>query len=396
MSFFYQGPMSSSKSLFNRALILKSFYPELEIIGTQKSQDIQFLESCISDLLSGKTRFFVGEGGTSLRFFLSRLSRTPGCFEIEIHPRLLQRPHEDLFQALATLGVQTQITTSSILVTSQGWQQPNSAIKLSLDTSSQFLSSLLLSSWELPFDLNLEILHSQHTHLLQNSYSGMTLTFLKKAGLNLYSQHNHITVPGSQRCSLKRYAVEPDWSSLAAILMAAQISGNVVITIPSDQEPSQPDAIIIDLLKKMNGNIEVQSAAIKAQTAHQMNAIQFTFEGCPDLVPCFAVLCSFAKGQSILTGLHKLVYKESDRIQNTLLLLQLAGVQVTANDSSLVIEGMGSEFTPQTFCFDPDQDHRMAMAAALFKLKNDQIKILNPEVVNKSFINFWEILGFIG
>ena len=43
--------------------------------------------------------------------------------------------------------------------------------------------------------------------------------------------------------------------------------------------------------------------------------------------------------------------------------------------------------------FDPAQDHRMAMAAALLNLAGANLKILTPEVVDKSFPEFWDLFS---
>ncbi|MBY0386373.1 3-phosphoshikimate 1-carboxyvinyltransferase, partial [bacterium] len=39
--------------------------------------------------------------------------------------------------------------------------------------------------------------------------------------------------------------------------------------------------------------------------------------------------------------------------------------------------------------FDPDQDHRMAMAAQVANLYGARFQILNPHVVDKSYPQFW-------
>jgi 3-phosphoshikimate 1-carboxyvinyltransferase len=142
----------------------------------------------------------------------------------------------------------------------------------------------------------------------------------------------------------------------------------------------------------MNGNCELLSNQVRASQASRLVSLQSNFETCPDLVPCLAVTCAFAEGESVLSGLSKLVYKESNRIQNTLNLLTLAGVLCDYRNDALIIKGLGIDFIPKTFRFNPDQDHRMAMAAGLFKLRNPKIQIESPEVVNKSFKNFWNIL----
>ena len=43
--------------------------------------------------------------------------------------------------------------------------------------------------------------------------------------------------------------------------------------------------------------------------------------------------------------------------------------------------------------FDPDQDHRMVMAATLAQHLGFPIDVLHPSLVKKSFPNFFEIVG---
>ncbi len=107
-----------------------------------------------------------------------------------------------------------------------------------------------------------------------------------------------------------------------------------------------------------------------------------------------AVLCAFAEGVSTLLGAEQLIYKESNRIQKTYELLCLMGFKCELHAGGLTIYGKSSSQPPSKLCkFNPDHDHRMAMAAALFKLKSYNIEIEHPEVVNKSYPDFWKDVG---
>jgi len=392
MSFKYNGPIPSSKSLYNRALIVKSFNPKMKIIGVSESEDIDHLKQSIDSLERGEVHFNVGEGGSSLRFLMARLSREIGQFRIDTHPRLLSRPHQELITLLRQLGAEVSINRSSVQVIGHGWHDPGQPIELSLKTSSQFLSSILLSAWNLPFELFIRLADKEMPHSVTDSYSGMTLSFLRSAGMQVEVKYNQLEIPKNQTPLIQNYLVEPDWSSAAAILIAAQIDGECLIDIPSSNS-LQPDSIVISYIKLLGGNIQTLPNYVVSKRNGVLYGCEFNFQKCPDLVPCMAVLCSFATGYSYFTGLDKLSFKESDRLQNTIKLLSLAGVSTELSVSGLKIQGMGDNFQPKTFTFDPDQDHRMAMAAGLFKLRNKAITVLHPEVVNKSFKNFWKILN---
>ena len=48
---------------------------------------------------------------------------------------------------------------------------------------------------------------------------------------------------------------------------------------------------------------------------------------------------------------------------------------------------------PNRFSFNPDHDHRMAMAAAVLKLAGFTIDIQDADVVKKSYPGFWKDIG---
>jgi 5-enolpyruvylshikimate-3-phosphate synthase len=511
MSFKYLGSLPSSKSLYNRLLIVKSFFPDFKIHGHSESEDIEYLKKSVTSFSQGHCDFFLGEGGTGLRFLMSRLSRETGNFTLRAHPRLLERPHSDLIYSLEKLGAQIIFhqQEQKYSLHSTGWKKPTQPLFLNLKTSSQFASSLLLSSWNLPFDLELILIDPSMEKDSPSSYFKMTLCLLKSLGLKVEVEiedkdveiedkdktqnkdqtqnqdrtqnknqiqnkikaekntrvtfenqtipHSHnalpdfgkgkvfLRIPKNQSPVLTSYIVEPDWSCLATMILASQING--YLETPFHSSPLQPDSIIVDFVKKMGGPLVIKNASttplesedhflqdfsvrdfsvqntslknpslqdpslqqnfslrkssvressllVSYRGSQDLKPLQASFDTCPDLVPCMAALCAFAKGPSILRDLNRLAYKESHRLLNTLTLLKQAGVPYESNGQDFIkIYGQGSSWTPQSFCFDPDQDHRMAMAAGLLKLRNPSIRIQNPEVVNKSFQNFWSLIG---
>ena len=64
------------------------------------------------------------------------------------------------------------------------------------------------------------------------------------------------------------------------------------------------------------------------------------------------------------------------------------------NDNTLIWDGETCE--PSFAPIDTYEDHRMAMAFAPLALKFSQIEINNPEVVSKSYPQYWEDLKKVG
>jgi 3-phosphoshikimate 1-carboxyvinyltransferase len=112
----------------------------------------------------------------------------------------------------------------------------------------------------------------------------------------------------------------------------------------------------------------------------------------PDLFPVLAVVAAFAEGVTELYGAPHLKSKESNRIQKTSELLTLMGVENHPHETGMLIHGLGANFKPHSIVFDPDKDHRMAMAAGLARLKGFQIEITDEAAVDKSFPDFWKTL----
>jgi 3-phosphoshikimate 1-carboxyvinyltransferase len=68
---------------------------------------------------------------------------------------------------------------------------------------------------------------------------------------------------------------------------------------------------------------------------------------------------------------------------------------VRERSDGLVIEGCWFDREPPStpVLIDPHDDHRIAMALALVGLRRPGITIADPEVVGKSYPNFWRDLA---
>lgn len=387
--FHFSGEVSSSKSLYNRALVVQSFFPEFQIQGFSSCEDVVHLKNALLNLETGlENHYDCGSGGTTLRFLLARLSRESGEFIVRGSNRLLARPHKPLYESLKSLGCEIQNENSSeIRLISQGWR--NEKIKLNLDYSSQFLSALLLSAWQLPFDLTIET----GTRNEGASYLEMTIDFLKILGMDIKEEESSLTVFKSQKPNTHMYKVEPDMSSLFSLGAFAFFNGKMRISsFPGSS--LQPDFAFLKILEDLGSNVhrKSQEGELVIEKAMNPTARDFNLRKTPDLFPVLSVLLSRVEGQSVLSGLDVLAFKESDRLENTRALLSELGFKCAVQNKKFIIQGKSDFEYPQSpLEFDPDEDHRMAMAAALAKFQGARINIKNREVVDKSFPEFWEI-----
>ena len=406
-SFFYQGEISSSKSLYNRALIAQSFYPHLKIkshfSGESLSKDIQDMKEACAQMtespLYEQSSFFCGDGGTVLRFLAFRLSRLIGEYQITGTPRLLSRPHGVLMGMLEELGVQCSLQNQTISLRSQGWKTPERALLIDLSYSSQFLSGLLLSAWGLDFDLEVR----WEGRSVSQGYLQMTLDFLKELGMDIHVRENGLFVPRGQDLKKTEIFIEGDMSSSWAVAAAAALCGEVHLEHFSFNS-QQPDARFVEILEKMGVSLNKNrdEKKISIYQTRELLPVDVNLQDSPDLFPVLSVICSFAAGQSTLYGAEHLKHKESSRIDKIFELLSKVGIQCEPQSDGLIIYGQQkssrdlsswlSSFEEEVI-YDCDSDHRLVMAAAIFQKIGVPLKLIGQEAIEKSFPEFFTILN---
>ena len=115
--------------------------------------------------------------------------------------------------------------------------------------------------------------------------------------------------------------------------------------------------------------------------------MQFQCIDCPDLVPTFAVAAAAVGIKATLKGVSNIVLKESDRMEAITTELRRMGCAVEATDDTLTV--LPSVLKPNGIVHTYG-DHRIAMAFAPLRLMFPDLQIENPEVVDKSFPEFWD------
>lgn len=409
MNFSYRGTIPASKSIMNRALICSSYDQNLILRGDSSCDDVEKMKNCIKLLLFSNSAqpnahsqsasyspvYDCGAAGTVFRFLALRLSRIPGQHILKGTKRLLARPQQDLMDLLTRLGVQGQLTEESLLITSSGWQNLDQPIVVKRSVSSQFASALILNAWNLNKDLIIE----QEGNPISEGYLEMTLNLVKSLGMTIEVQSHPsplLKIKAHSSIKVKDYQVESDLSSAFAVAAFAALNGKAVFeNFPT---PSlQPDVEFVSILKEMGVTIsstksmpeQYNSYLLEISKPTLLNGTKANLKSAPDLFPVLATLCAFANAPSVLYGAPQLIHKESNRIDKTAELLEKIGVQVEKRDDGMVIHPPPKK-NVVPFVYDTDHDHRLAFAAALVKSQGFPITIQHPEVVSKSFPEFWD------
>lgn len=388
----FVGTLSASKSLMNRALIVKSFSPYLEIEGESASQDVQHMRRAVERLLSenpGSEPYECGDAGTVLRFLALRLSRIEGEHTLVGSERLFSRPQKELEKILRQLGCDVELGANYLRLRSYGWRIQGDGLFVSGLESSQFASAVLLSAWEYKSALPLSLTPK----VVSEGYFAMTLRLCQQLGMNLHREGHEIVVAPMQSVSGHKYQVEVDVSSAFAVAALAAAGGQArILNFP--ERSLQPDSIFLEFFRQMGVNASLEGGQLKVMRTEHWQGLRADLNSCPDLLPVLGVLCAFATTPSELRGLGHLAFKESNRLEKTKELINALGGRAEIFENGTTTLKITPTASPlKEFAFDPDRDHRMAMAAAVARERGAKIEILTPEVVEKSFPEFWQIAG---
>ncbi|MGZ3723935.1 MAG: hypothetical protein ACXVA9_13420, partial [Bdellovibrionales bacterium] len=253
-----------------------------------------------------------------------------------------------------------------------------------------FASAVLLNAWDLPVELYV----SMGGNKVSEGYWKMSVNIAQAFGMKIDFWDSDFRVVKMQKPKSDGYHAEIDMSSAFALAAVAAVSGQATF-LDFPEQSIQPDAQFAAILQTMGVPVTPSKQNLKVEKARQLNGVSVNLKSTPDLFPVLAALCALAEGASDLYGAPHLVHKESDRLLRLADLIQKLGRAVAVKADGLVIgEGKLNPATSPAVVFDCDHDHRLAFAAAVFKMAGFNIEILNGGVVTKSFPGFWEILGW--
>jgi len=395
--------LEGSKSISNRALIalaLAGAKPLDWLNNLSTSDDTQTL---LRLLEQDNRTFDAGDAGTTFRFMTALLATQPGEQVLTGSKRMLERPVGPLVEALLELGANIQfLEKKGYPPLKIGEMKPRArSVRVAADVSSQFLSALLLIGPYLPEGLELV----PQGPLVSRPYLEMTLHLMRHFGAVVGWQGEAIVVaPG--RYTPRLLVVEADWSAASYWYAMAAFSEDLDLTLKGLQEHSwQGDSVLATMMQRFDiqtffGENEVR---LKKMGAASRPLFEKDFLACPDLVQTLAVVCAGLGTTGVFSGLETLRIKETDRIGALKTELEKLGVSFSKlparfskkwpEKTFYSLEGKADLLTLPRFA--TYGDHRMAMAFATLAMLSP-VKIENPEVVSKSYPQFWEHLKKMG
>ncbi|PID94020.1 MAG: 3-phosphoshikimate 1-carboxyvinyltransferase [Bacteroidetes bacterium] len=390
-----------SKSISNRILMLKAYSGDLSHEVTEKDVgDTLLLKKLLLEIAQAprEERVVLNclNAGTVLRFLLAFVAQREGEWILTGSERMCERPIEPLVKALRVLGAEIFYEGREGFPPLRVVGKPLSSQVVEVDTSisSQFVSSLLLLSTVIPGGLSLKLTGEK----VSTSYMRMTMKLLQKASMRVVEDDGVIRVsPGKLRT--EALTPEADWSSAAFwfALVALSQRGKILIKGVGEPEDSlQGDAVVADIFRSIGVAFHVTPEGVLIQKPYQVPAlsrVRLNMKSTPDLtLPVVTALSGLGYG-ALISGIHHLQFKESDRIKALVTELRALNVAIDYVDRMLVVHPSSVRAFRPVNTYD---DHRMAMAFAPLSLVLGTLDVRDPQVVEKSYPHFWEMLKGLG
>ncbi len=389
--------LAGSKSIANRALIIralcKDHFPIHRIANANDTQLMQALIESKSELRDA------GPAGTTFRFLTAYLSLQAGSQILTGTERMKQRPIGLLVNALKSLGADIQYLEKEgyppLKINAPGQDfGHNNKVSIPADTSSQYVSALLMIAPTLPDGLELSLVGD----IVSRPYLEMTLSLMKYFGIN-YKWVEQTVVIEPQEYVGRPFTVEADWSAASYHYALAAFADEADLQLNGLFENSvQGDAVLADMMTHFGVQTTFNDAGVRLTKNGKASSDAFEkdFLYCPDLAQTLAVICGGTGIAGRFTGLQTLRIKETDRIAALQTELKKVGVDFNEDpdnkDWYLVQGELNFKSTPS---FATYEDHRMAMAFAPLAMFH-KVDIEEPEVVGKSYPDFWKDLGMLG
>ena len=383
--------ITGSKSETNRLLLLQALFSGLTIENTSESDDSKVMRTALQ---SNADVIDVHHAGTAMRFLTAYFARLEGR-EVVLtgSQRMQERPIKILVEALRSLGASITYEKEAgyppLKIT--GKKLAGGTVTLPADISSQYISALLLIGPALEQGVQLDLVGK----ITSIPYINMTLALLNNLGIQTEFKGQSIRVEPQKNPKLTPQIVESDWSSASYFFSIVALAEESEIQLTSYKEDSlQGDRILREIYRELgvHSTLTDHTLTLRKELVQLPDVLEWDLSTAPDIAQTIAVSCYGLGIGCVLTGLHTLKIKETDRLQALYNELTKLGAQVKITENSLEL---AAGFRPVDNCSIPTyNDHRMAMAFAPLALKVP-LSIENAEVVSKSYPTFWEDLAQI-
>lgn len=384
--------LPTSKSISNRALVIRSLCGwSFQIHDLSPAEDTTILQQALE---LDSHHIHAGDGGTTIRFLTAVLAMRTGDWQVSGSPALCERPISILVDALRQLGARIEYIgkTGYPPLRIRGQKLQGGQLIVQADQSSQFISALLLVAPMMEQGLEITL----RGRVVSRSYIEMTLAMMNYFGIQYTWEGPRIRIE-PQRYQPRDITIEPDWTAASYFyeMIALCEAGSLQIN-GLKRSAWQGDSALPDIMTQLAVVTEFnkEGVLIYPGPGPVPRDLRFDLSSNPDLTQTIAFACGALGREAVFNGIDHLRIKETDRLQAIQWELGKIGFGFDRRDGLWYIQR--KENPVKLLQFNTYGDHRMAMALAPLAVRFGTITIDRPEVVNKSFPEYWTQLKRIG
>ena len=383
--------LPASKSIVNRLLIIEAITGK-KILNPKDIScgDTRVLAEALS---SQTTRKYIEQSGTAMRFLTSFLSIRKGEeFVLEGDERMSTRPVGALVDSLRRLGADIEYLQHEdyLPIKIRGGSLHGGTIEIDGSQSSQYVSALMLIAPTLEGGLRIIIRNPSSL-----PYILLTADVMRQMGVCVEMTGATVSIPQSEYRP-KQISVEADFSAAVFWYALFIVSPRQTMELRNlTTESRQPDSRIVTIAHDFGVTTHYSDSSLilgKESVRHIPKRVEYDLRHTPDIMPVLTVMCCMLGVEFVLSGLANLRIKESNRIGAMVKELAKCGYMLQATDDTVRWHPHLQTESTKPVTIDTHSDHRIAIAFALLREQLD-ITILSPEVVEKSYPDFWHDLA---
>ena len=335
----------------------------------------------------------VGNSGTTIRLMMGILAGNKFDATLIGDNSIAKRPMKRVTDPLRLMGCNIEGKDDANYTPIKIYGGDLKAIDYHMPVASaQVKSALILAS-----------LYANDTSFIYEKVKSRNHTeiMLKSFGADINVENLKISVNPINELFSQDIYVPGDISSAAFIIVSALITKGSEVII-KNVGLNETRTGIIDVVKNMNGNIEIINERLVGGELVGDLLVRYTKDLCAttidkdiiprliDEIPVIAVLATQAEGTTIIKDAQELKVKESNRIKSMVENLKILGADIEELEDGMIIKGKSKLNGGKIKTF---KDHRIAMAFSTLNLISDEkIKLDDEDCINVSFPGYFDLI----
>ena len=335
----------------------------------------------------------VGNSGTTIRLMMGILAGNKFDATLIGDNSIAKRPMKRVTDPLRLMGCNIEGKDDANYTPIKIYGGDLKAIDYHMPVASaQVKSALILAS-----------LYANDTSFIYEKVKSRNHTeiMLKSFGADINVENLKISVNPVNELFSQDIYVPGDISSAAFIIVSALITKGSEVII-KNVGLNETRTGIIDVVKNMNGNIEIINERLVGGELVGDLLVRYTKDLCAttidkdiiprliDEIPVIAVLATQAEGTTIIKDAQELKVKESNRIKSMVENLKILGADIEELEDGMIIKVKSKLNGGKIKTF---KDHRIAMAFSTLNLISaEKIKLDNEDCINVSFPGYFDLI----